>query len=245
MDHAGLHDRLSTTHPTPPRAGLSARRRRRRTRRCSPRVLRSVSTAIQNFAPSPPVPAQSPRMSRLTVQRDADHRAERPIGDLPVADLDHDRVDEHRGVDLIQRARRPNRVISSITLSVIREIVSLTHRGAVDLREVRARSRRLSTPWHTARPRSHRPRSSRRCRFFTICGSNVPARSRSTSISHLPGVLSQHRLRSRAVADVARPSAARIVLLILQVLGHWVPVGCRCRCWCSAEARSVITERVG
>ena len=29
----------------------------------TPRLRRSVSTAIQNFAPSPPVPAHSPRMS--------------------------------------------------------------------------------------------------------------------------------------------------------------------------------------
>ena len=29
----------------------------------TPRLRRSVSTLIQNFAPSPPVPAHSPRMS--------------------------------------------------------------------------------------------------------------------------------------------------------------------------------------
>ena len=43
----------------------------------------------------------------LAGQADPDRGVERPVGDLPVADLDHDRVDEDRRVDLIQRPGRP------------------------------------------------------------------------------------------------------------------------------------------
>jgi len=39
---------------------------------------------------------------------------------------------------------------------------------------------------------------SRRCRFRTICGSNVPARPRGTSISTLPRRFGEHRLRPGA-----------------------------------------------
>ena len=73
----------------------------------TPRLRRSGSTLIQNFAPSPPVPAHRPRTSLVPVETDPDRRIERPVRDLTVADLDHDRVDEHRRVDLIQRPVRP------------------------------------------------------------------------------------------------------------------------------------------
>jgi hypothetical protein len=43
---------------------------------------------------------------------------------VAVADLDVDRVDEHRGVDLLQRLRGPV-AISVSTRPVIREMVSL------------------------------------------------------------------------------------------------------------------------
>ena len=72
----------------------------------TPRLRRSVRTLIQNLAPSPPVPAHKPRMS-FSRQGDPDRRVDGPVGDLPVADLDDDRVDEHRRVDLVQRPRLP------------------------------------------------------------------------------------------------------------------------------------------
>ena len=75
----------------------------------TPRFLSSVSTRIQNFAPSPPAPAHSPRMSLLAVEGDPDRGVDRPVGDLAVADLDHDRVDEDRRVDLVQRPGLPAR----------------------------------------------------------------------------------------------------------------------------------------
>src|SRR5680860_1906224 len=72
----------------------------------TPRLRRSVSTLIQNFAPSPPVPAHRPRTS-FSGQGDPDRRVDRAVGDLAVADLDHDRVDEDGRVDLVQGTGGP------------------------------------------------------------------------------------------------------------------------------------------
>ena len=138
VDDAGLHDRLRPHVADHVGQALQPVADHEERVRHAAVACRSVSTLIQNFAPSPPVPAHSPRMSLLPVQGDPDRGVDRPVGDLPVADLDHDRVDEDRRVDLVQRPVRPTSFISSITLSVIREIVSLRHRRAVDLGEVRA-----------------------------------------------------------------------------------------------------------
>jgi hypothetical protein len=75
-------------------------------------------------------------MSRSPSQADADRRVERPVGDLPVADLDHDRVDEDRGVDLVQRAGGP---IVHLLDHLVRDPRDglLADRGAVDLGEMR------------------------------------------------------------------------------------------------------------
>ena len=60
----------------------------------------------------------------LPGQGDPDRGIDRPVRDLAVADLDHDRVDEDRGVDLAPAAGPARSAISSTTLSVIRETVS-------------------------------------------------------------------------------------------------------------------------
>src|SRR2546427_10540941 len=43
----------------------------------------------------------------LTLEAHADRGVDRPVRDLPVADLDHDRVNEDRGVNRIQRPLLP------------------------------------------------------------------------------------------------------------------------------------------
>ena len=65
-----------------------------------------------------------PQHVLLPGQADPDRRIDGPIGDLAVTVLDHDRVDEDRRVDLLQ-GRVDQACISSITLSVIRLMVSL------------------------------------------------------------------------------------------------------------------------
>ena len=59
--------------------------------------------------PLPPANARSPHPQDVLVaiQVDPDRGAHRPVTDLVVTDLDHDRVDEHRRVDLLQRPVGP------------------------------------------------------------------------------------------------------------------------------------------
>jgi hypothetical protein len=45
-----------------------------------------VKTLSQNFAPSPPSPAQSPRDVTLAIDGHADHHIDRFVRDLPVTD---------------------------------------------------------------------------------------------------------------------------------------------------------------
>ena len=49
----------------------------------TPRFLISVSTCSQYFAPSPPSPAHSPRMSRSPSTVTAESHVDRPVGHLP------------------------------------------------------------------------------------------------------------------------------------------------------------------
>ncbi len=60
----------------------------------------------------------------LTVDGDADDHIHRLVPDLTIADLHHDRVDEDHRIDPVH-GRLNHSVISSTTLSVILEIVSL------------------------------------------------------------------------------------------------------------------------
>lgn len=77
-------------------------------------------------------------------------------------------------------------------------------------RSVRCSPRPTPTPPGSPPSRFDR----RRRRFLTITGSKVPARSRGTAAGHLPCGISEHRLGSGAIADVARsprriPGASR------------------------------------
>src|SRR6478736_5452037 len=89
----------------------------------TPRFFSSVSTCSQNFAPSPPSPAHSPKMVAFAAHRHAYDDVDRFVPDLPVADLHHQRVDEDDRIHRVER-RLHHSFISSTTLSVILEIVS-------------------------------------------------------------------------------------------------------------------------
>ena len=68
----------------------------------TPRFLISVSTESQNFAPFAAVSGPQPEDVAFAVDADADRDVDRPVRDLPVTDLDVDRVDEHHRVDPVQ-----------------------------------------------------------------------------------------------------------------------------------------------
>lgn len=71
----------------------------------------------------------------MAVEVDADRGVDRPVADLPVADLDHDRVDEHRGVDLLQRPGPPRLHLLDDPVGDPRDGV-LGHRHPVNVGEV-------------------------------------------------------------------------------------------------------------
>ena len=60
----------------------------------------------------------------LALQVDPDRGIDGPVGDLAVADLHINRVQNHRGVDALQRPAGPGCIFST-TRSAIREMVSL------------------------------------------------------------------------------------------------------------------------
>ena len=60
----------------------------------------------------------------------------------------------------------------------------------------------------------------RRWRFLTICGSNVPARSRGTSISTGPVFAGSTVLERVPLRMFSAPIPGRVVLLIAEMLGH-------------------------
>src|SRR6266581_5313984 len=76
------------TFPTTSGRPLGPSQTRKNTSR-TPRLRMSVRTLIQNFAPSPPGACPQPEDVLPAVHGDADRGAGRPVGDLPVADLDH------------------------------------------------------------------------------------------------------------------------------------------------------------
>jgi len=110
--------------------------------------------------------------------------------------------------------------ISSTTASVIREIVSLQ----IEAPYTSAKCAEISpvvNPFAYNEIATASTSDRRRCRFATITGSNVPARSRGTLNVDLPRGVGQDRLGPGAVADVpARTTRRRVVLLMAQVLGH-------------------------
>src|ERR1700712_1752402 len=73
----------------------------------TPRFLISVSTDSQNFAPSPPSPAHSPRMSRSPLQVTPIATYTGRLVTCPSRTFDHDRVDEHHGINPVQWAISP------------------------------------------------------------------------------------------------------------------------------------------
>src|SRR6185437_3532017 len=82
----------------------------------TPRLRRSVSTLIQNFAPLTAGAGPQPEDVALPGQAHPDRSVERPVADLSVADLDHDGVNEDRrpagnsadaGFEFLDRRRDP------------------------------------------------------------------------------------------------------------------------------------------
>jgi hypothetical protein len=149
---------------------------------------------------------------------DPDGGVERAVPDLPVADLHVDRVEKHRRVDRLQRPGRPR-------LHFLDDLVGDPgdrvpgDRGAVDLGDVRADlPGRHPLGVERDRDRVHVGQAS-----LPLLDDNRVEGAGPIAWHldlHLPGRVGQHRLRARAVADVALRPGRRLVLLVPEVLGE-------------------------
>ena len=93
---------FSTTSGRP----LSPSQTRKNTSRV-PRFRISVSTDIEEFGAFTAGPGPQSEHVAVTVETDADRGINRPVRDLPVPDLDDDRVDENCRVHLVERPGSP------------------------------------------------------------------------------------------------------------------------------------------
>jgi hypothetical protein len=181
----------------------------------TPRDFSSDSTVSQNFADSPgggPHPQAQHLLGTVTI--DTHRQINRPVGDHPVADLHHDRVDEDHRVDGVQRPRLPlleffcDRV-GDPGDQVRRhlDVVDLPQVGADVARSHPARIQRddpLVEPLQPGLALAHDLRLEAAGpvpRHGQIDGTNI----------------SQQRLAGRPVAAVPRPPPSRVMLFIAQV----------------------------
>ncbi|SIH57308.1 Uncharacterised protein [Mycobacteroides abscessus subsp. abscessus] len=151
-------------------------------------------------------------------QGDPDRGVERPVGDLAVADLHHDRVDEDRGVGLIQRPHRP---IVHLLEYLVGDSADglLGHRRTVDLGEVR---RNLPSGKPFGIQRQHDLINPRQPALTLLDDLRLEGRCPIPGHVDLDraGGVGQHRLGSGAIANVASPRLGRVVFLVAEVLGH-------------------------
>lgn len=132
----------------------------------------------------PAITGPQPKDVPFTVCGDANGHVDGPVSDLPITDFDVDRVDEHRREDPVRGTVLPT-VISETTFSVILEMVSLETFAPNPSAKCAAISPVVSPFALKDRTISSIP-VSRRCRFFTVWGSNVDPVSLGTSISTGP-----------------------------------------------------------
>ncbi len=148
---------------------------------------------------------------------DTDDHVDRPVGDLPVADLHHQRVDEDHRVDGVQRSSAPLGHLFQHQVGDPRDGV-LADRGAVDVSEVRAdlpgrqpsrgqRQHDLVDAVQPTLPLVHDLRL------------QAPVAVPRDVNPHRPE-LGEHRLRALAIAGVLPVAAGPVVLVIADVLGN-------------------------
>ena len=102
----------------------------------TPRFLISVRTPSQNFAPFRAVAGPQPEDVAFAVDADPNRDIDGSVGDLPVADLHHDRVDEDHRIDPVQRPVAPLGHLLEDLVGDPGDGVA-ADLGAVDLGEVR------------------------------------------------------------------------------------------------------------
>jgi hypothetical protein len=149
---------------------------------CVPRFLISVSTCSQYLAPCPPSPAHRGEDVAFAVYGDRERDVDGPVGDLPVTDLDADRVDKNHRIDRVQRTVVP--LGHAVQHGVgDRGDHLVGHLRAIDFLKMRGHLAGGYTAWRTTRSPSLRSRPAGVGVCATILGSNVDCRSLGTLMS--------------------------------------------------------------
>ena len=153
----------------------------------------------------------------FTVQVDAHGHIDGPVGDVPVTDLDHDRIDQDHRIHRIERPRLERLQVLNDRVSDPADRVP-RHLGPVDLGEVGLdvagrhplrveRHDVARQPVETTLSLAHRGRLEARVA--------VPRDSQLDLTD-----LGRHRLRCRPVTRVARVAASRSVTFVAEMVGH-------------------------
>ena len=147
----------------------------------------------------------------------ADGHIHGPVGDLGVADLDHDRVDQQHRVDRVEGPVLPHRHVGHDLVGDLRDRLP-AHRGVIDLFEMRLdltgreplrvqRDHIARQPVEAAPMLGHRHR---------LEGPRTVTGHPQIDLADLGG----HPLGGRPIARVRGPAAFRGVTLIAQMLSH-------------------------
>ena len=218
VDHAGLHDRCGKTAFTESGRPLSPSQTMKNTSRHA--AVLQVGQHVHPELRRLPAALAGPQAEHVAapVQVDADRGVERLVADLPVADLDVDRVDEDRRVHALQRPGGPGAHLLEHLVGDPGDRV-LADGRAVHLVEVRgdlAGGQALGE--QADRDRVHvRQAPLALLDDHRLERAGPVPRHRD---AHLPGGVGEHRLGPGAVADVARSGGGCLVFLVAEVLGQ-------------------------
>ena len=158
-----------------------------------------------------------PENVTVTLQIDADSDVDRPVGDLPVADLDHERVDQHHRIDRIERTGLPFLHVAEHLVRHGRHQITRDV-GSVEIGEVLGdiagghalriqRDHRLVEPRDSALMLGHHHRRER-------------ARPVPRDLDREIADLGPHRLRRGSVPTVRRLLPDPIARVVAEVLGQ-------------------------
>jgi hypothetical protein len=218
VDDAGLHDRLREHRVHGVRQALEPVAHDEE--HVSHAAVLQVGEHVHPELRALPAALSGPQAEHVAApaQIYADRGVERLVADLPVTDLDVDRVDEHRGVDRLQRPAGPGGHLLEHLVGDPADRV-LGDRGAVHLVEVRG-----DLPGGQALgEQADRDRVHVRQAPLSLLHDHRLERARPVPRhrdAHLPGRVGQHRLGSCAVTDVAVLGRGCLVLLMAEVLGQ-------------------------
>ncbi len=158
-----------------------------------------------------------PENVAFAIDGHTDRCVDRPVGDLAVADLDHDRVDEHDRIHTIEGPVLPLGELADHPVGDLRDRLA-ADRGAIHLGQMRFD---LTRRQPLGRQRDHHLVDTIEAALALADGLRLERAVTITRHVELHRAdLGDHRLRPRPVPGVAAIAAGRVVLRIADVFFH-------------------------